>query len=69
MEAERKRQQEERERAAAAEVARAADVEHRRAINRAILAIMLDCGIDEDTAKEFLKRAVGGNVPHLKICY
>ena len=69
MEAERKRQQEERERVAAAEAARAADIEHRRTINRAILAIMLDCGIGEDAAKEFLKRAVGGNVPHLKICY
>ena len=69
VEAERKRQQEERERVAAAEAARAADVEHRRTINRAILAIMLDCGIDEAAAKEFLKRAVGGNVPHLKICY
>ena len=69
VEAERKRQQEEREKTAAAEAARAADIEHRRTINRAILAVMLDCGIDETAAKEFLKRAVGGNVPHLKICY
>ncbi len=48
---------------------RAADVEHKRAVNRGILSTMLECGIDEAAAKAFLLKVVNGKVAHLSVNY
>lgn len=68
-EAERQRIEAEQRAAAEAEAARAADVEHKRQINRAIFAVMQECGIEENAAKVFLLKLQNGEVPHLKVCY
>ena len=47
----------------------AANVENQRKVNRTIMAVMLECGIEEDAAKAFLIKVVQGKVPHLKITY
>lgn len=68
-EAERQRIEAEARAKAEAEAARAADIEHRRSINRAVYAVMLECGIAEAAAQAFLLRLQNNNVPHLKIQY
>lgn len=68
-EAERRRIEAERRAQEEAEAARAADIEHRRTINREVYAVMLDCGIPEKAAQAFLLRLQNGDVPHLKIQY
>ena len=52
-----------------AEAERAANVENQRKVNRAVLAAMLESGIEEEAAKAFLIKVVQGKVPHLKITY
>ncbi|MDO5686451.1 MAG: hypothetical protein Q4G42_03555 [Neisseria sp.] len=51
------------------DAARAADVEHRRNINREILQTLANCGIAEDAAKELLIKMARGEVPHVSINY
>lgn len=68
-EAERQRIEAEARAEAEAEAARAADIEHRRTINRAVYAVMLECGMDEAAAQAFLLRLQNNEVPHLKILY
>lgn len=51
-----------------AEAKRAADIEHQRTINRAIIAA-LSVHVDDDQAKSILTAMVRGNIPHIKICY
>ena len=69
VQAERRRIEAESAQAEKAEAERAANVEHRREVNRKILAAMLECGIEEEAAKAFLIKGVKGKVPHLKITY
>ena len=51
------------------EAEHAANIENQRKVNRAILAVMLECGFEEEAAKAFLIKAIQGQVPHLKIYY
>lgn len=53
----------------AAEAKRAADIEHRAKINRAILKVFVDHGIDEATAKSVIKLIATGSVPNASISY
>ena len=69
VQAERLRIEAEAAQAEKAEAERAANVEHRRKVNRKILAAMLESGIEEEAAKAFLLKAIQGKVPHLKITY
>lgn len=69
VEAERERIEAEQRAKEEAEARRAANFEHQRTINRGILTVMLDCGIDEDAAKAFLLKVVKGEVSNLKIIY
>ena len=43
--------------------------EHRREVNRKILAAMLESGIEEAAAKAFLIKTIQDRVPHLKVIY
>ncbi|HDX0880646.1 TPA: hypothetical protein RNS96_001030, partial [Stenotrophomonas maltophilia] len=77
--AERRAQEEaeraERERQAQADAqrkadeARAADVEHRRSINRAAMAALIAQGISEDDAATVITAIVQGKVPAVAIRY
>lgn len=49
--------------------ARAADKEHKKSIHRDILSAMVDLGITDDQAKDFIRNVVSGKVPHIKIQY
>ena len=69
VQAERLRIEAEAAQAEKAEAERAANVENQRKVNRAVLAAMLECGIEEEAAKAFLIKVVQGKVPHLKITY
>ena len=69
VQAERLRIEAEAAQAEKAEAERAANVENQRKVNRAILAVMLECGFEEEAAKAFLIKAIQGKVPHLKIYY
>ena len=69
VQAERRRIEAESAQAEKAEAERAANVENQRKVNRAVLAAMLECGIEEEAAKAFLIKVVQGKVPHLKITY
>ena len=42
---------------------------NQRKVNRTIIAVMLECGFEEEAAKAFLIKAIQGQVPHLKIYY
>lgn len=48
---------------------RAADVEHRRTINKAILMDMIGLGIEEEKAINFIKYIASGKIEHLAIKY
>ena len=69
VQAERRRIEAESAQAEKAEAERAENIEHRREVNRKILAAMLESGIEEEAAKAFLIKAIQGKVPHLKITY
>ena len=72
---EQERQRAERERiaaeqkAATEQAAREADKEHRRTVNRAVLAAMEAVGVDSDTAKKLIVAIASGSVPHVSIRY
>ena len=69
VQAERLRIESEAAQAEKAAAERAANVENQRKVNRTILAVMLECSIEEEAAKAFLIKAIQGQVPHLKIYY
>ena len=69
VQAERLRIESEAAQAEKAAAERAANVENQRKVNRTIMAVMLECGIEEEAAKAFLIKAIQGKVPHLKITY
>ena len=69
VQAERLRIEAEAAQAEKAEAERAANVENQRKVNRTIMAVMLECGFEEEAAKAFLIKAIQGKVPHLKIYY
>ncbi|WP_429058953.1 hypothetical protein [Aeromonas jandaei] len=48
---------------------RAADVEHRRTINNAILMDLMGLGIEEDKAIHLIKQIAGNKIEHLSINY
>ena len=52
-----------------AENARLANVEHVRAINKAILFEMCECGLDTDRSMEFIKLIAKKQIPQLTINY
>ena len=69
VQAERLRIEAEAAQAEKAAAERAANVENQRKVNRTIMDVMLECGIEEEAAKAFLIKVVQGKVPHLKITY
>jgi hypothetical protein len=69
VQAERLRIEAEAAQAEKAEAERAANVENQRKVNRTVMAVMLECGIEEEAAKAFLIKVIQGKVPHLKITY
>ena len=69
VQAERLRIEAEAAQAEKAEAERAANVENQRKVNRTIMAVMLECGFEEEAAKAFLIKAIQGKVPHLQIDY
>lgn len=68
-EQERQRIADEQRRKAAEDAARAADMEHRRTINNAILMDLMGLGIDEGKAINLIKHIAGNKIDHLTINY
>jgi phage-related minor tail protein len=69
-EAERQRIAEEQRKQQAIEAARAADVEHRKAVNNDVLQkLMAEVGVDEDTARLIIIKAAKGNLGALQMNY
>ena len=69
-EAERQRIAEQQRKQAAIEAARAADVEHRKAVNNDVLQkLMAEIGVDEDTARLIIIKAAKGNLGALQMNY
>ncbi|GGY87898.1 hypothetical protein [Shewanella fodinae] len=69
-EAERQRIIEEQRKQQEIETARAADVEHRKAVNNDVLQkLMAEIGIDEDTARLIIIKAAKGNLGALQMNY
>lgn len=68
-EQERQRIEQERARKLQEDERRAADVEHRRTINNAILVDMVSLGIEEEKAINFIKFIASGKSEHLAIKY
>ena len=69
VQAERLRIESEAAQAEKAAAERAANVENQRKVNRTIMAVMIECGMEEEAAKAFLIKVIQGKVPHLKITY
>lgn len=68
-EQERQRIADEQRQKAAEDAARAADMEHRRTINNAILMDLMGLGIDEGKAINLIKHIAGNKIDHLTINY
>lgn len=69
-EQERLKIQREEEAKKQAEIARQADVEHRKAINNSIVDAVCATGyLDQDQAREILRLIYNGEIPNLKILY
>ena len=68
-EQERQRIAEEQRQKAAEDAARAADMEHRRTINNAILMDLMGLGIEEDKAVTLIKHIANNKIAHLTINY
>lgn len=68
-EQERQRIAEEQRQKAAEDAARAADMEHRRTINNAILMDLMGLGIDEGKAINLIKHIASNKIEHLSINY
>lgn len=68
-EQERQRIAQEQARQREEEQRRAADVEHRRTINNAILMDLMGLGIEEDKAIHLIKQIAGNKIEHLSINY
>lgn len=66
---EKNRQRAEQERLKSEQLAREADLEHRKAVNNKALKDIMVSGITEDQAKEILKLIVGGFVSNVKLTY
>ena len=74
VEAERRRAEDharrEREAQEAEDKRRAADIEHRRSINREVLAdLMKNAGLSDDKAKEIMVAVNAGKIRHMRIAY
>lgn len=69
VQAEKNRVQAAKEKAEKAEKARAADVEHRRAINNEIIKALALEGLSESDGKVIIKAIVKGHIPNTKITY
>ena len=52
-----------------ARAAKERDIEHRRKINGAVLAAIVETGVNEIDAKELVKAIAQGKIPHLSIAY
>lgn len=68
-EQERQRIADEQRQKAAEDAARAADMEHRRTINNAILMDLMGLGIEEEKAINLIKHIAGNKIDHLTINY
>ncbi|MFQ2854316.1 hypothetical protein ACK3YO_12620 [Aeromonas caviae] len=68
-EQERQRIADEQRQKAAEDAARAADMEHRRTINNAILMDLMGLGIDEGKAINLIKHIASNKIDHLTINY
>ena len=68
-EQERQRIADEQRQKAAEDAARAADMEHRRTINNAILMDLMGLGIDEEKAINLIKHIANNKIAHLTINY
>ncbi|HDX8434574.1 TPA: hypothetical protein RQN11_000059 [Aeromonas dhakensis] len=68
-EQERQRIADEQRQKAAEDAARAADMEHRRTIDNAILMDLMGLGIDEGKAINLIKHIAGNKIDHLTINY
>ncbi|MBL0509887.1 hypothetical protein [Aeromonas caviae] len=68
-EQERQRIADEQRQKDAEDAARAADMEHRRTINNAILMDMMGLGIEEEKAINLIKHIAGNKIDHLTINY
>lgn len=68
-EQERQRIADEQRQKAAEDAARAADMEHRRTINNAILMDLMGLGIDEGKAINLIKHIASNKIEHLSINY
>lgn len=68
-EQERQRIADEQRQKAAEDAARAADMEHRRTINNAILMDLMGLGIEEGKAISLIKHIAGNKIDHLTINY
>ena len=68
-EQERQRIADEQRQKAAEDAARAADMEHRRTINNAILMDLMGLGIDEGKAINLIKHIANNKIAHLTINY
>ena len=68
-EQERQRIADEQRQKAAEDAARAADMEHRRTINNAILMDLMGLGIDEGKAINLIKHIASNKIDHLAINY
>ncbi|MDX7805764.1 hypothetical protein SJS53_03350 [Aeromonas caviae] len=68
-EQERQRIADEQRQKASEDAARAADMEHRRTINNAILMDLMGLGIEEEKAINLIKHIAGNKIDHLTINY